>query len=212
MIIKYKNNNKEIITKQQALQLDEYYKSYYNDNILIKEETHYGGNLHSVSHHNINNESHQTMLNDLYISIDFGFSIVDHTTYPNQYKLEKTSIYKNENGALAGRTTNMFDPNGELVGSETFNDSEVIPQFSNTLKYYYDRSINPFTHLFEVKYNKDTGAFWHFIFNQEHTDPFGQDSFVLLNTPEDIQRLINITGMSQELINYYLVASVEPTW
>ena len=212
MEIKYKNKDRVLILQQQAVEEAEYYKCFYNNDILIKEVLYLNGVLYGIHYHNRTNEKHQEILTLHYTHDDLEFCIIDHVFYNNGYRLEQLSSYENEKGDLVGRTNCLFDGDNELVGHEMFLRENTIPEYQSTKKYYYDKGINPVDHLFEAVYHKSNGAFDYITFNQNHTDPFGQDAFALSNASEDIQRLIEITGMPQELIDYYLTANVVPNF
>jgi len=211
MVIKYKNIQGNLITYQQSLQVDEYYKAFYENDLLVKEEAYYQNELYGITYYNINDDTHTTILSSNFSS-DVEFNIVDEVTYSNGYYLKSSSSYSDVSGMLSGKTNRLYNPNGDLVGNELFLEDDNTPQYQSTYKYYYDRNINPLTFLFEVKFDNITGDFDYITFNEEHKDLLGQDSFALTNSSEDIQTLKDITGMTQELVDYYLSPSVIPTF
>ena len=205
-IIKYKNSQNNFITYQQVLMLDDYEKVYMENDVIIKEETFYKEELMGVSIFN-NTESHQVLINNNQFSGYKWINIVEITNYTNEYKLYKRYGY-NLNGVLNGINLELEDTNKNIIAFGYKNVSGNY-EYNRTRKYYFDNSINPNGELFECTY-KDNGELWGLYWNNEHINNSGQDSIVLWDTPEDLQQLIDLTGMSQELAEYYMSSEIEP--
>ena len=211
MSIKYKNFYGQIISEQQIANLDEYYKAYYDNNLLLKEEYYYEGVFVRLHYYNTNSESHQDIINNnLNPSSDYSLVIIEKEVVATTLQLRKKYLY-DSSGVAVGRTNQLFDPNGDEIGFE-FIDTSGVPDYYRTRKYYWDRSVNPNKELLECRFDETTGGLIEIEVNNEHMDYSGQESIVLLNTAADKQTLMDLTGMSQDLADYYMVSAVIPTF
>lgn len=208
MEIKFKNALNKFITQQQASALITYDKCYYNTHgIVCKEESFYEGELTRLLIYNYNNESHQTLISN---NLNFGYkgiSIVDVTHHNYGYKLHKMYNYRLD-GTLNGINLDLFDSMHNVV-AYGYQEPDGIYEYDRIRKFYFDHNINTDKYLFECTY-EDNGDLWGLDWNNEHLNNSGQDRIVFYNTPEDKQKLIDLTGMSQSLVNYYMSFEIEP--
>jgi hypothetical protein len=207
MDIKYKNSYGDFIMLNKALQIDEYRKAYYDNNQLLKEELFYQGNIVGLHYINFKNEDHQVIVRNA-IEEYGGVVIIEYQMF-GLYKLEKSFSY-NKNGYI-GNDLALFGPQGDVI-AHGFKDENDKYEYDRTRKYYYNRAINPERELFECTYDPNTGALLEIYWNNSHVDSDGQESFSLLNTPADHLELIDLTGMSIDLVNYYMSSEIVPNF
>ncbi|HEX8561774.1 MAG TPA: hypothetical protein VF676_02230 [Flavobacterium sp.] len=210
MITKFKNDYGQFVTEQQVGNLESYYRSFFDDNNnLVKDEVYFNGELMGLRYYNNNNENHQTIVtNNTGLGYSW-FNIVEYQMF-GSYRLERVFEYE-MNGTQGGTALSLHNPDAELI-AYGHKDQAGVYDFEITRKFYYDRAINPERELFECTYHETTGNLLQLYWNNYHIDEDGQESFVLLNTPSDIQTLINLTGMSQELAEYYMDSDVVPNF
>ena len=209
MEIKYKNKDRVLILQQQAVEEAEYYKSFYRYDTLVKEERYFNNKLMGLIYYNNDRINHKAIISD---NLSLGYNwirIVEYQLF-GDYKLEKAFGY-GLNGALKGTDFALFDANLELI-AHGYKDANGNYEYDRTRKYFWNRNINPDNELFECTYYEDTGELWELYWSNEHIDNTGQESFVLFNTPEDVQKLISLTGISQELAEYYMSSEIIPAW
>lgn len=209
MEIQYKNSQGTIITAQQAREIEDYFKSYYNGVTLLKEEEFYQNKLMGLLYYNNKNENHLTIVNDNSSSSYKWITIIEYE-YFNGYKLEKQFGYK-LNGTFTGIDLSLYNVNGELI-AHGYKNADGNYDYERSRKYYWDRNVNSDDELLECTYYENNGLLRQLYWNNFHIDEDGQESFVLLNTPEDIQKLIDLTGISPELAEYYMSSEITPTW
>ncbi len=210
MNIKYKNYSRQFVTEQQIQNIDRYYKSFFDaNNVLIKEELYSEKKLMALIYYNSNNENHQTIISN---NSSVGYTWVNIIEYKffSEYKLEKVFEYDID-GTEGGIALNLYDLNSELI-SYGHKDVNGIYDYSITHKLYYDRNINPERELFVCTYQKNTGALLELYWNNYHIDSDGHEAIVLFNTPADIQTLITLTGMSQQVAEYYMISEIIPNF
>jgi len=107
-------------------------------------------------------------------------------------------------------TIDLFDNNYDCVGTESIDGTEMeTPVYERTIKWYYDREINPDRELFTVRFDGD-GELIQIYFNNYHHHPDGQESIVFDASVEDLLELRNLTGISENLANYYTQVRVTP--
>lgn len=209
MIIKYQNSSESFITEQQAIILGEYNKLYFQSGSLIKEEEFDDNEIYGLIIYNHNNQSHQTLINTNFDKTKYEvFTIIEEQNFPEGLYLKKLYLF-DSNEILLGKTHSLYDTNNKLIGYERFLDNNTFPDERS--KQYWDISINPNNIIFECIFDKNTGNIDSLYFNQEHLNNSGQDHFTL-DIPNDIQELINITGMSQQLAGYYSTPEIIPNF
>lgn len=210
MEIKFRNDYGSFVSESQKNVLDKYYVSYYDNNLLIKEESFYKGELMGLYVYNLNNQSHVNILTNYGTASYKWINIVEYQIYNGGFKLERTFGYDLD-GTLDVTQLSLYDSNSELIAHSIL-DAAGNPKYENTRKYYFDRDVNPNDALFWCTYREDTGVLIELYWNNYHLDDTGQESFALLNTPDDIQQLISLTGMSQQLAEYYMSPNVIPNF
>jgi hypothetical protein len=114
-------------------------------------------------------------------------------------------------GVLTGTILELFDSNQKLV-AHGYKDANGDYEYDRTRKYYWDSNINSEEELLECTYYENSGLLWELNWNNFHIDKDGQESLVLLNTPADIQELRDLTGMSQDLADYYMSSEIIPSF
>jgi hypothetical protein len=208
MSIKYLNFLGSEISQIQALNSKEYTKVTEVNGSPKRKEYLANGNVYFIQYYKDPGETEQQIVN-LLIGEGKKFSIIERQTVLGNYQLEKSRIFSVA-GQLVAMSNELYDPYGKQVATETIdNVSAGVPDYVYTKKYYFDPSINPETFLFESYFNED-GSFDKIYYNSLHTHPDEQDSEVLTDDPQDVQRLRDLTGISQQLADYYLVANVIP--
>lgn len=205
-IIKYKNSQNNFISAQDAFELGNYCKVFSENDMVIKEEYFFEGQLMGAHLYNIS-ETHQTIIKD---QQSFGYkwiNIVETILYKNNYKLFTRKNYEID-GTFTGTNLHLENALGQTV-AYGYKNSNGDYEYDGIRKYYYDSKINPEDELFECTF-KDNGDLWELYWNNFHIDDDGQESFVLLNNASDFQRLRDLTGMSEELARYYMNSEIKP--
>ena len=202
MTIKYKNTRDVFISLQQALQLDEYIKLYFEDGVLIREEEFYKGEINIEYIHNRNGDSHEDLHEEYPESV-----IVDHINYLNGYRLEKAYSY--EDGTLVANTHTLIDTKNKTVGNEVIFDDED-GRVDHRAKVFWDLSKNPDKEILKTTYYPNVETVNSVYLNEEHIDFTGQDSIAFGES--EIDQLMEYTGMSLELATYYFSVDIIPPW
>lgn len=204
MEIIYRNALEKPITEQEALLLGEYTKSYSENGITLQRECFYDGAVTSLTFMNHTEEAHEAIMNR-YSALYGIIDIVECDRF-GDYRLE--TGYRYDPG-FCGSSLALYNPDGELI-AHGWKNADGAYEYDMTRKYYYDRAVNPDCELFECTFHEHTAQLLRLYWNNYHIDDDGQDSFVLLNTPEDIQQLIDLTGMPRPLAEYYMIAEIVP--
>lgn len=210
MSIKYKTENGNFLTLQQLQNVDAYYKTFEEFGVITKEEFYSRGQLLGLIIYNSTLQNHQTLIaNNLTMGYNW-FAITEYINYASGYKLEKNFFY-DKNGIFEGSNLILFNTENKLVARGS-KDENGNYDYYRTRKFYFDSSINNSDEeLFECTY-KDNGDLWELYWNNNHINDLGQDSIVLWDTPEDRQILIDLSGMSNELVDYYMSSEIEPNF
>lgn len=206
---KYKNSLDKFISSQQASILTEYKKVFLEGGIILKEEEYYEDELLGVYLYNNTNVAHENLINNNQSLGYKWFVIVEIIPYNNLFLLKKLYHYDIV-GSFIGTTLELYDPNGELIAFG-LKDASGNYDYSRTQKYYYDRNINSDYHLFVCTYESN-GDLWGLDWNSEHTNFTGQDSFVFENTLEHVQEVMQLTGLSQDMVEYFMSSEIEPNF
>lgn len=202
-MIKYKNEDGDYIDYQQTQMLENYTKIFFENDLPFKEIEIKGGNIFLEYIHNWNNESHQVLLAEYPEHI-----IIDHITYINGYYLEKQYSYDG-NGNLVTHTHTLYDSYGSKIGYEMILDNEG-GVFYDRMKYYNGLNYNPPVSSFATLYSNDEMVVIGVLFYNDHINIDGQDKFSL--EANQINKFIQITGLSTELAQYYFSPEVIPSW
>ena len=204
--IEYKNSKGELITEEQSINTDTFNKCYFKNDEVQKIERYFERELMGVSVYNTE-LNHDTIIQNNQIKGYKWIKIIETTEYENNYKLFINYNYS-LNGLFNGQNIHLEDHNSEIVAHGN-KDSEGNYDYDLTRKLFFDRDINPERELFECTY-KENGKLWELYWNNLHIDDNGQESFVLLNNQEDIKKLIELTGISKELAEYYMSSEIIP--
>ncbi|MCG8574742.1 MAG: hypothetical protein MI810_07650 [Flavobacteriales bacterium] len=204
---RYKKLSGQYITEKEATQLTDYSIEHWINGKRKWVDRIMRNQLISADYYLDAGETHKSVL-----ASDFGsyktISIIELEIF-GEYNLEKGSFY--ENGILIALTNRLFDQNYEMVGTEWVDDLiEKVPEFDVSAKLYFDREVNPDRELFEVRFNED-GSLFEIDYNNFHIHPDGQESIVFDDSPEDIAELRELTGISENLANWYVSNRVPPT-
>ena len=206
MEIIYKNSFGEIITLQQTSSVSSYSKHYIIDGELKKIENFYDGIFENLVYFKAEDESHQEIMNAEF-SDEKLISIREIEIF-GDYRLEKDFVH-NELGVLYAQRNVLYNSNDKIIGHEWIENS--VTEFDRSRKYYYDLNINPNNYLFECTYD-EFGNLFELEYNNFHIDPDGQESIILNDASNDISTLVDLTGITQTLIDYYLIPDVTPNF
>lgn len=206
MVIKYKNEQGNNITEQQIPYVKRYLKEYYIDSNLVKQEKFSNGELKGLIFYNSGNENHLTIINNN-LNDHKWIYIIEYSMYSG-YKLEKTFCY-NSDGIFIGTDLGLFDLEGNLIAKGYKNENNVY-EYDTIEKYYWDRTVNPERELFDINYKENNGDFDELYWNNYHIDDDGQESISLGNDATDRATLISMTGMSPDLVDYYMSHDIIP--
>lgn len=205
MEIKYIDTLDNEINQQQASILGRYIKRYIESGVIKKDEYYSDGDFILLTHYKTNNETHQEILN---IELDGKTMVIREFENFGMYKLEK-DFYYDESGVNTALSNVLYDPNNNQVGAEMSNGGIVA--YENTIKEYYDLDVNPEDPIFICSYDNG-GTLINIDAPNEHLDPDGQEREVYLNQPDHIAILMAITGITQELMDYYMSPDVTPNF
>lgn len=210
MAITYINDKGVSISENQLTGLTKFFRITTLNGAIKTKEYFLDGEFFALYYYRLPNENIQEVLQNNIVP-GHSLVIVDKVIYTDGYLLEKNFTY-NPEMELNSISNTLFDPNGEAIGYEWIDDLvNNIPDYTLTKKYYYNRSVNHDDNLFECSFNND-GSLLEIYYNSYHTEPTGQDSEVFFNTPEDISTLRQLTGISQQLAEYYMVPQVTPNF
>jgi hypothetical protein len=205
MEIIYLDKLRNEITEQQAIGLGNYFKRYIETGGIKKEERFFEGEFYMLFYYKGANESHQDILN---IELDDRNIAIREVEIYGDYKLEKDFFY-DINSVNVGFRNILYDLNNLKVGGEETINGSVLYEY--TTKKYYDLTKDPESPIFKCYYRND-GSLRKIIYSYEYYNPDGQDEEVFVNTPSRIARLMSLTGISQELMDYYLSPDVTPNF
>lgn len=207
MTITFKDEDDNIVSFQETASLEEYIKVYSKNNRVVKEETFLDQKLSILRLHNWDNENHQKLVSTFFQNKYKAFTITDHQRYIGDFELYKGYGYS-QNGILLSRGNTLYDANHYAIGSEIFFDQNSLPSYDWSFKSYWNLKENPDDEIFKCRYHRTTGKLLYIRFENAHLNPLGQASKMLYEG--DIGKLIDLTGISQELAEYYMVPEVIP--
>ena len=209
MTLKYRFDNGEFLSPAEAERVGDFLKCHYKNEELIKEERFYKNELKGLNFYVQDNMDHQSIIQK-HGSPKYKWYRLLAFEWFGKYKLEKVFAYEDA-AQLSGINLSLYDPNGECIayGSQ---DAKGQYDYAGIRKYYWDRSINPGYELFECSYYEDSGLLLELEWFNFHIDPQGQESFVLLDEPADREKLKELTGMSDDLIDYYMSPEIVPSF
>jgi len=200
MTILYFDNN-ILITEQNALDLDSYYKVYTLPNGLVKKKERYNKRKLSTIDYYKDIDETEEQVKAFLMPLNISFSILEREFY-GKYLIVRGNHYQRGQAQTFSSTRSLFDEE-DLICSEEIDLDSNKPLFQHTKKYlgkYLDeRSVN----YCEFYYHSD-GSLMCCDYNYMHD--YDSESF-------DLQRLpwIKSTFMlSDEIYNYYLTADLLP--
>lgn len=204
MITRITNFDNIEITQQQAAMLDKYSKKYEENNTLKKEEFFIDQKLTTTIYYKSPNETVNSILTQF-----TGQNVVIRTiTLINTKEFEQNDVYNNS-GELIEKYNYLYDQNKDVICREEIDLNTNLPIYSETVKYYFDRDLDPENELFECCYNED-GDLEHIIYNAYEY----QESKWFWEGGEpgesDIETLQGLTGLNATQMNYYLSATLLP--
>jgi hypothetical protein len=210
MTTKFKNDLNQYISAQQAQWLEEYKKLYFTDDILMKEEDYFEGNLREVRIHNVNTANHETILNEANSNYpNIRIEIVHKSSRNYGHTFYEEFIYSPE-GLFKGTGLVLRDAYDNVVSSQFKEINGDLSDFG-VEKYYYDLNKNKYSPLFRSEFDLHTAEFQLINYFDEST-MHPQAKLYLENTPEDLQKLIDLTGMPLALAQYYFTKETEPNF
>ena len=101
----------------------------------------------------------------------------------------------------------LYDEENELIAEEHFDPETGQPNYTETVKYFYNRNSHPDKEVFEGRYKPD-GSLDYIRYNSSSDSR----DFLENGTPgvEDISALCECVGTTMEQIGYYLTAEILP--
>ena len=205
--LEYTSERREI-TLQQAENLGDYIKRYIDQGNIIKEEIILRGDLFYKIFYKQPNQTHQDILN-AELTPDTKKLVVREIENFGDYMLEKDFFYDGQ-GQSIGSTNTLFDPNNILIATENIINGVTQYEYSSS-KEYYDLDIYPDGPVFISEFDEN-GSFVEIYYPNEDIEPDGQESEVFSNSSADLARVMARTGISQDLMDYYLIPDVTPTF
>lgn len=212
MNIEFKNMFDETIYEHQAAQLETYYKTYRLNGEIKYRERFQNGQLQLLTYYKEANEVHHEIM-DEFFSSGMYISIVGKESITGGYLLE-TGFDYDENGVLYVKRNELFDVKGNIIAFDYTKDLITnIPEFEKTRKYFYDPGVNPNYHLFSCSYDENAnGKLIEIFYNNYHLNDDGRDAIYFTDIPEDIEMLMELTGISSQLAAYYVSPIVAPSF
>lgn len=213
MIITYLNDIGNPITKQQAENLEIYSMVYSINNNRKKRELYQDGKLVCIFYNKDEGETEENVHSLLMSYGILGISfVIREIQIIGNYRFEISNEYA-PTGELEDITHSLYENiSNDFVAEEYIDLNTNLPKYDETIKLYYDRSIDPDNQIFRGIYDDD-GNLDYIKFNPYNTYPhldciwFGTDG---IEGEEDIPTLCLYTGLSREFIEYYLNADILP--
>ncbi len=205
MITRLTNMDNVEITQQQAAMSDMYWKQYIENNLLKKEEFFIEQKLSYTVHYKTSSETVQDIL-AAYDGIDL---VIKEIIMIGSKRYIQQRDYS-PSGILEKRSNLLYDENNDLIAKEEIDIVSNLPIYNETIKYYFNRQLDPKNELFECSYNED-GTLDGILYNAyefQESMGFGIDG---IPGESDIETLRGLTGLSEEGMTYYLTADVLPT-
>jgi hypothetical protein len=190
--------------------LDEYTKLYFTNDIVIKEEDYFEGNLSQVRIHNVNSINHDTMLNEAHSNYPNTWIDIVHKSSRNYgHTFYEEFIYSPES-VFKGTHLVLRDAYDNVVSAQ-FREINGDLSYFGLAKYYYDPNKDQYSTIFRSEFDLHTGEFQLINYFDEST-MHPQAKLYLENTPEDLQKLIDLTGMPLALAQYFFTKETEPNF
>ena len=205
MIIKYIDAANEEVTLEQASKLNEYSIVYLVNDKPKKGEHFKDGKLTSIYYTRDENETDAEILREQ-ASKGVSIAIMERNSLENGHDFIKSMIY-DASGVLIMKFNSLYDENNELLAEEHFDPETGQPNYAETVKFFYNREMDPEKQVFEGRYKPDGSL--DYIRYHNSSDPL---NFLENGTPglEDIPTLCERAGTTMEQIGYYLTAEILP--
>jgi hypothetical protein len=206
-MITYQNINEEELAIEQLNSLNEYYKVFTENQVILKKEFYIDNILKHISHYKNNIESEDLIIK-LYSSSDIFYSIIEKLDYGN-YVVE---IEKEYSGIkLTSHSRYLYDSSNNLICQENINLLTGLPKFKETEKYFYDFEKDDYFPIITASFNEDGSLdiiqYDSFRFDGQDEVIFSEDGIFGV---DDIATLQNLLGLSSDEMEYYMTAIFEP--
>lgn len=197
------------ISEKQALEQANYSIIYKENGELRLKEKFLDGEFFLTEYYKKPNQDIADAMLEVYTP--GKMVVIIESSIISNYRFDKEYIHDRE-GVFIERSNVLYNTQGDLIAHDYICDLITeIPEYENTRKFYYDRSLVQNHCVFDCIYNVDGTLYQLYYYNYEF-DPDGQESFVLTSTPEDITTLMEFTGMSRALAEYYMSPDVKPNF
>ncbi|KAF2517611.1 hypothetical protein EYY60_00335 [Flavobacterium zhairuonense] len=202
MTITFQNINDEEVKAEHLCDLNEYYKVFSENQIILKKEFYINNILKHISHYKNNIESEDDII-ELYSSSDTFYSIIEKLDFSN-YSIE---VYKEYSGIkLKSHSRDLYNNSNNLICQENIDLLTGLPKFEETEKYFYDFEKDDYFPIITASFNED-GSLNTIRYDSYRFD--GQDE-IIFSEDDDMTTLQNLLGLSSNEIQYYLNAILEP--
>lgn len=207
MAIIYQNINDEKITTQQLNNLNEYYKVFQENQIIIKKEFYIDNALKHISHYKNNVETENDIINK-YSSTGVFYSIIEKINLSN-HLIEVVKEYSGN--FLKSHSRYLYNHDNNVICEENLDLSTGLPNCKETEKYFYNFEKDDFFPIITASYNED-GSLDMIQYDSYRFD--GQDEVIFtedgVSGVNDIATLKKLLNLSSDEMNYYLTARLEP--
>lgn len=209
MTIEYQNINEEKVTPEQLNSLSEYYKVFYEDQLIIKKEFFINNVLVHICHYKSGTQS-ESDIKSMYNSQDIFYSINEKINL-NNHVIEIVKEYSGN--TLRSHFRFLYDLSNNVIGEENIDLFTGLPEFAKTEKYYYDFEKDDCFPILTASYYDDGSLdiiqYDSYRFDGQDEVIFAEDGISGIN---DLETLKKIIGFSSDQMNYYLTARLEPIY
>lgn len=208
MNISYQNSIGEPITPQQVANVSGYKKLYTStDSQLVKKIERYRDNaIRTIDYYLDANETEEEAITQL-LPFNCAFGVITREYY-GSYTIESINHYVE--GALMGKTRELFNADGLQIAAEKTNLSTGLPDYQEAAKFLgeynhaeFDETIPQTTRYCQFHYNAD-GSLDYCEFN--YMSDYDSQKFDINTIPWLKTAFI----LSDEMYNYYLTADFLP--
>ena len=205
----FKNEADQISRENEISKDGNYSKIILSNNEIIQEEIFENGVLSRITVFIDGNQNHDSILkNDTFLG---NYILVGERKTIGDFKYEKVFDYGNSH-TLKSIYTVVCDKHGNHIAHSYTEDLvNEIPYWNATKKYYFDSSIRPNGSLFECVFDDD-GKLIPITIEIEELNMGDHDGTWIYDDEDGIEELMQITGMSKELAQYYLSTEIIPNF
>ncbi len=202
MTTKLTNFDHSEITQQQALLLDWYHIVHEINGKVKFEELFLKQQLTRISYYKIAEETNAEIF-DQFPGIPV---LVIETLFSGSKRIEFNVVYDIER-AVAAKFNYVYDENNDLICHEHIEVATDLPVQNETLKYYFDRSMDAEHELFKCIYLEDGNLDFctYDAYSFQDTRTFWQDG---IPGESDMETLAGFTGLTMQEMSYYLKANL----